>query len=63
MGNLKQRTDMTISLSKCDENGDPKIKIYRIFKDRYGALFVRMDDTYVPIGDVVGMFKEVQMNA
>lgn len=63
MGNLKQRTDMTISLPKFDENGETVIKIYRIFKDRYGALFVRMDESYVPIGDVVGMFKEVQLNA
>lgn len=63
MGNLKQRTDMTVSVAKMDDNGEPRIKIYRIYKDRNGALFVRMDESYVLLEDLLGLFKEVRLNA
>lgn len=59
----KRKTDMTVSVPRTDENGEQVIKVYRIWKDVYGALFVKMNDTFMPISDLVEALKEVTFNA
>lgn len=57
------KTDMTVSVPKHDDDGNTVIKIYRIWQDRNGVLYLRSDDHFDRITDVVEAFGEVHINA
>lgn len=59
----KTRTDMTVSVRRENDEGQNEIKIYRVYREPTGALFIRMNDTYVRLTEVVDAFKEVVLNA
>lgn len=59
---MRQRTDMTISVPRTDENGHTEIKIYRIWKDNQRKLWVNMHEEFKPLDEVVRMFGEVRIN-
>lgn len=63
MSSYKTKTDMTVSVPKADENGDTVMKVYRIYKDINRALWIRMDEKYVSLQDVISMYSEVQLHA
>lgn len=58
---LKQKMDLSVSIPKADENGETVYKTYRLWKDEHGTMYVRMDDLFVRLDDVVKVFKEAQL--
>lgn len=59
----KKKTDMTVSVQRVAEDGQEEMKEYRIWSDQMGALYVKMNDSFVRLTEVVGAFKEARLNA
>lgn len=59
---MRQRTDMTLSVPRMDENGHTEIKVYRIWRDNAGKLWLNMHEQFVALDDVIKMFGEVRIN-
>lgn len=53
---------MTLSVPRMDENGHTEIKVYRIWRDNAGKLWLNMHEQFVALDDVIKMFGEVRIN-